>query len=613
MTSTSEATLEVLLDFVKRSRGFDFTGYKRSSLERRIRKRMDELGVTTYGDYLDRLEVDPDEFAVLFNTILINVTAFFRDAKTWEFLREQVLPDLLASRPDGPIRVWCAGCASGEEAYTTAMLLADALGETAYRQRVKIYATDVDEEALAAARTASYSAKQVEPVPREDLDRYFERADTRYTFRPDLRRTVIFGRNDVVQDAPISRIDLLLCRNTLMYFNAETQAQIVRRLHFALDRGGVLMLGKSEMLVTHSSLFQPIDLKRRIFRKVVNGPVRDRLHFAPNPGDEPGDGNSVPSLRDAAFDASPVAQLVTDGERRLVSANQSARQLFSLTTTDLGRPLQDLEVSYRPIELRSHLDEVRTERRPRTIQSVPFRVNDSSQRILDVQITPLVNSSGSDGACIAFVDVTGFRSLQDDLERSKHELEQAYEELQSTVEELETTNEELQSTNEELETTNEELQSTNEELETMNEELQSSNEELETINDELRTRTLELNEVNAFLETILTSMSMAVAVLDATQAVRVWNTHAEELWGLRADEVQGQRFSSLDIGLPVGELRQAIRTALVAEEPAEVTVQARNRRGRPITCRVSCLPLRVGHGGQVSGVILLMDATPADG
>ena len=598
MTSTSEVTLEVLLDFVKRSRGFDFSGYKRSSLERRIRKRMDEVGLTTYGDYLDRLEVDQDEFVVLFNTILINVTAFFRDARTWEYLRDHVLPDLLAGRPDGPIRVWCAGCASGEEAYTAAMVLADLMGETAYREQVKIYATDVDEEALAMARSAAYTAKQVEPVPREDLDHYFERSDNRYVFRPDLRRTVIFGRNDLVQDAPISRIDLLLCRNTLMYFNAETQAQIVRRLHFALDRDGVLMLGKSEMLVTHSALFTPVDLKRRIFRKVVDGMGRERPHFVAGPADDVYDG-SGPSLRDAAFDASPVAQLVVDGDRHLVSANQSARRLFALVTTDLGRPLQDLEVSYRPIELRSHLDELRTERRPRTIEGVPFRPTEGESRVLDVQITPLFEASGVDGACIAFLDVTGFQSLQENLQRSKHDLEQAYEELQSTVEELETTNEELQSTNEELET--------------MNEELQSSNEELETINDELRTRTLELNEVNAFLETILTSMSMAVAVLDASQIVRIWNTHAEELWGLRADEVRDQAFPSLDIGLPVNELRGPIRTALVAEEPAEVVLDARDRRGRPVSCRVSCLPLRVAKGGQVSGVILLMDANRVEG
>ena len=274
----SETTLDVLLDFVKRTRGFDFTGYKRSTIERRVAKRMGELGVESYDDYVDHLELHPEEFEALFNTILINVTGFFRDAATWDHLATDVVPQLLASRPpDAAIRVWSAGCASGEEAYTVAMVFAKALGEAAFLERVKIYATDVDEEALDTARHGAYPARAVEDVPREALERFFERSDQRYTFRRDLRRAVIFGRNDLVQDAPISRIDLLVCRNTLMYFNAETQSRILRRFHFALDDDGVLVLGKSEMLITHADLFRPTDIKRRIFHKVVRPTMRDRV------------------------------------------------------------------------------------------------------------------------------------------------------------------------------------------------------------------------------------------------------------------------------------------------------------------------------------------------
>jgi two-component system CheB/CheR fusion protein len=614
VTPAAEVNLEALLDFVKRNRGFDFTGYKRSSLERRIRKRMEEVGIATYGEYLDHLEVHQDEFAFLFNTILINVTAFFRDAATWDYLRSDVVPKLVAARPaDTPLRVWCAGCASGEEAYTIAMVLADVLGEEAYRDRVKIYATDVDEEALQAARQASYPAKAVEAVPRELLDRYFERYDSRYVFRQDLRRTVIFGRNDLVQDAPISRIDLLVCRNTLMYFNAETQAQILRRFHVGLDDEGVLVLGKSEMLITHGDLFQPVDLKRRVFRKVMTGAMRERLNFVT----QNTNGAATPvhaSLRDSALDAVPVPQVVIDGEGRLASVNQAARDLFALKLADVGRPLQDLELSYRPLELRSHLDRLRSEQRAVSLDGVRWSPRgDEEVRVLDVRLTPLVVDGRVEGASVAYEDVTHAQRLHDDLEQSKRELEQAYEELQSTVEELETTNEELQSTNEELETTNEELQSTNEELETMNEELQSTNEELETINDELRTRTLELNEVNAFLETILASMGVAVAVLDGRQVVQVWNRHAEDLWGLRADEAVGQHFLGLDIGLPVDELKSSIRAALQGTDGrGQLTVDATNRRGRPIHCTVTTLPLVVG-ADDVSGVILLMAQQERDG
>ena len=196
------------------------------------------------------------------------------------------------------------------------------------------------------------------------------------------------------------------------------------------------------------------------------------------------------------------------------------------------------------------------------------------------------------GTSIAYIDVTESHRLQDQLTSSKRELEQAYEELQSTVEELETTNEELQSTNEELETTNEELQSTNEELETMNEELQSTNEELETMNEELRHRTQELNDVNAFLETILTTIGLAVAVLDRNQHVQIWNGKARELWGLTAEEAEDEHLMALDIGLPVDELRQQIRDTLTGEsEREEVVLDATNRRGKAFQCRVTFLPL----------------------
>jgi two-component system CheB/CheR fusion protein len=179
--------------------------------------------------------------------------------------------------------VWCAGCASGEEAYTIAMVLAEALGLDAYRDRVKIYATDVDEDALNLARLASYSAKDLDPLDASLRKKYFEPQSSRWVFRADLRRSVIFGRHDLVQDAPISRLDLLVCRNTIMYFNAETQARILARFHFALngeggeEHGGCLFLGRAEMLLTHGDLFAPLDLRCRIFSKIPQGDMRNRL------------------------------------------------------------------------------------------------------------------------------------------------------------------------------------------------------------------------------------------------------------------------------------------------------------------------------------------------
>jgi two-component system CheB/CheR fusion protein len=606
MASNATTTLDALLEFVKDARGFDFTGYKRSSIERRVAKRLDAVGVGGYDEYIEYLELHPDEFAELFNTLLINVTGFFRDPATWEYMASEVVPQILSARgPDTPLRIWCAGVASGEEAYTAAMVVARLIGDDAFRQRVKIYATDIDEEALDQARHAAYLPRQVEDVPRDALERFFERTDQRYVFRKDLRRCVIFGRNDLVQDAPISRIDLLICRNTLMYFTAETQAQILRRFHFALDDEGVLLLGKSEMLITHGDLFTPVQLKWRTFRKVARPSLHHRIRvMAAEPGNGAGQ-SAAESLREAAFDVGGAAQVVLDARATVVMANDTARRMFGLGVNDLGRPIQDLELSYRPVELRPHLETLARELRSVELRGVVVNAGEQD-RLLNVRLAPLLGDGLMLGTSIQYVDVTDADKLQQELTRSRGELEQAYEELQATVEELETTNEELQSTNEELETTNEELQSTNEELETMNEELQSSNEELETMNDELRNRTLELNDMNAYLETILTTIGLAVAVLDARQHVQIWNSQSRELWGVTAEEAEDQHLMSLDIGLPVEKLKSQVRACLVGESSREeIVLDATNRRGKVFQCRVTCLPL--GSDGNVSAVIMMME------
>jgi two-component system, chemotaxis family, CheB/CheR fusion protein len=602
------ATLESVLEFLRTNRGFDFTGYKRPSLQRRVAKRMQTVGVESFDDYLVFLETHPEEFGALFNTILINVTSFFRDPDAWTYLAKETLPQI-ASNGSGEIRVWIPGCASGQEAYTTAILLSETIGEEAFKARVKIYATDIDDEALLQGRHARYTAKELEHVPADMRERYFELLDGRGVFRSDLRRNVIFGRHDLIHDPPISRIDLLIARNTMMYFNPETQGRILGQFHFALKDSGFLFLGKSEVLLSRSALFTPVELRHRVFVKAETLPMRERL-FALVPDHA---GQAPPSddrVRESVLESAPLAQVAIDLEGTVILANLQARTLFGLTQRDIGRPLQDLELSYRPVELRSLIERAQSEHHQVAVRDVERRAG-TETRFFDVQVAPLLGHDGTTiGTGIVFVEVTRYRRLHESLEDSKARLETAFEELQSTAEELETTNEELQSTNEELETTNEELQSTNEELETMNEELQSTNEELETMNDELRQRTLDLNEVNAFLESILVSLRAAVVVLDEELRVRAWNEDAVELWGLRPDEVTGQHFVNLDIGLPTAELLPVVRATLAGEDGERiVSVDATNRRGRAINCRVSCSQL-LSPTGDVRGVIVLMEDGP---
>lgn len=614
MTAQQEQALdpqfESLLDFLKASRGFDFTGYKRSTLVRRVLKRMQEVRIEGFDRYRDYLELHADEFDALFNTILINVTSFFRDPESWETLQRDFIPAILERKgPGHPVRVWTAGCASGQETYTVVMALAEAMGPERFRDQVKVYATDVDNEALATARQGAYGDDELEELPQEYRERYFERVGGRWTFRSDLRRQVIFGRHDLVHDAPISHLDLLVCRNVLMYFNTEVQSRILTRFHFALAPHGALFLGKAEMMRSHADLFAPASLPARIFRKTAQGGVRDRRLTLGRPG---ADGPAAApaglqaAVHEAALNAMPVAQLVVSPAGLLLLANESARRLFALAPADVGRPLQDLTVSYRPVELRSRIEQAVAERRVVHLGGVEHGAPGEETHSYDVELSPLAAAGELVGVSIVFADVTRHTRLQTEVALAHQSLETAFEELQSTNEEMETTNEELQSTVEELETTNEELQSSNEELETMNEELQSTNEELETLNDEMQRRTGALNDVNAYLSSVLTSLRSAVVVIDGEMRVQVWSPKMEDLWGLRASEVDQQPLPHLDLGLPLEQLKPAVHAVLEGREPfQEVALDAVNRRGRRIHCVVGVSPL-LTPAREIRGAVVLV-------
>ncbi len=608
------AAIETLLAEVKATRGVDLTGYKRTTLRRRIQRRMTAVGVDgDFARYSAFLREQPQELNALFDSVFINVTSFFRDREAWLYLATDILPRLIGQRPDeAPIRVWSAGCASGEEPFSVAMLLAEQLGLEAFARRVKIYATDWDEIALQQARRARYS-RELEEVPEQFRHKYFQADDGEAVLHHTLRRAVIFGQHDLVVDAPISRVDLLICRNTLMYFNVDTQSRILARLHFALAEDGVLFLGRAEMLLSHSDYFAPIELKHRIFgKRAGDGTARHdpRAMSAPAPRRRDEDIARSSRLREAALEASPVAQVVLDPQRRVAVINHKATMLFPVGPPDLGRPLQDLELSYRPVDLRSMIDESLEQRRAVLKKNIEYRPAGREVQYLDISVAPLFRDGHTIAITLTFADVTHHHKLQESLQRFSENLETAYEELQSSNEELETTNEELQSSNEELETTNEELQAANEEMETVNEELRSTNEELQATNDQLRRREIQLGESNAFLNAILASLRMGVAVVGEDLSVKVWNQQATDLWGLRGEEVVGLPFDRLDIGLPVKELIEPIQKCLAsaASGSVEVVLAAVNRRGRELACRVLLSPLSA-EAGVGHGVCILMEDT----
>jgi two-component system CheB/CheR fusion protein len=602
---SDDASFENLIRYIQDSRGMDFRGYKRSSLRRRIALRIEQVGADNFAAYHELLEADPQEFDGLLNTILIKVTSFFRDPEAWEALKQEVLPKLLAPRRREPIRIWSAGCASGEEPYSLAMLFAEALGAVEFARRVKIYATDLDAAALATARHAAYMPRDMESVPEALRQKYFERTDQQYTVSRELRKCVIFGRHNIVSDAPISRIDLLACRNLLIYLATDTQNAVLPRLHYALVDDGILFLGKAETQLARSRLFRPLDIKHRLFQKVP----QDRRRIPGGgimPERERRDGAVPPqtALLDAIIDNSGAAHIALDADGNVAFVNAEARRMLEVGQADLGRPFHELSLSYRPVDLRSRIDEACRDGKPIRIDNQAYHRPPADPVRLTIAVTPLASRGGQVSATLlTFTDTTRTFQLQQALEATQESLETTVEELQSANEELETTNEELQSTNEELETTNEELQSTNEELETTNEELRSTNEQLETTNNELRRQSDLAHSYQQYAEAILRSTNSGIIVLDKDQTVRSWNRWSENVWGLRDEETVGRRFIELDIGLPVRQFEPALVSVIGGGEAVDIQVNAVERRGRPIRCRVRITPLlyedRASHGAVV--------------
>jgi two-component system CheB/CheR fusion protein len=532
------ATLKDLLQEFAEQRNFDFRGYKKSTLERRFRRRMVQLNIPGYAEYGNYIRQHPEEINRLLNAILINVTDFFRDPPAWEILRHELLPPLLKRiKPGHSFRAWSAGCASGEEAYSIAMLLAEYFGPRIRDYDIKVYATDIDEEALNAARRGEYSLEAVRRIRPEWRNKYF-RGDDLLRVNREIRRLVIFGRSNLAQDAPISHVNLLVCRNLLIYFDSDLQKQILSRLHYALEPDGILFLGKSESQLTNSQRFQRLNARWRIFRRISNPSVLDERTDASEETTPPAtDDLTLPGREFEDFkqhqhylmEMLRVGVITLGPADTIVQHNAFAQTLFGLPAIDLvGRKISDIDIYSRIPELGPQLSASRFKNE--TSRFTTRSKAGAHETLVEVTLRPMLDENGQrSGTIISLEDQT----LQEKLQSTVEELESTSEQLQSANEELETTNEELQSTNEELETTNEELQSTNEELETTNEELQSLNEELETTNQELEERTKELDQVNNVYAQTLENIRVPVMLVNQELHIEFWNSRALRLFGFK--------------------------------------------------------------------------------
>ena len=567
---TEPSTFTGLLDVLCNEMDLDLRGYKHTTLQRRLRKRMQQVGVEEFDEYRERLRNDPHERNRLLETVLINVTEFFREPQAWEVIRQDVLPALFRKKRAGEsFRVWVAACSTGEEAYSLAILVADFLGPRLPEFDIKIYATDIDDDALNVARRGEYPVDRLRRMHPDLRARYFQ-GETIMRVSREVRKMVIFGKNDLVHDAPISHVEMVVCRNVLIYFDSLTQKHVLDRLHYALDEGGVLFLGKSESKLSESRLFIPIHSRWRIFRR--NGALThlaSETAVTANNDRNTGEAALLRLYQKVILDVLDPGVFILDARDVVIGENESARKLWGLTNSVLHQEVSATPLASRCPELITQLERSKSQGHTHVRFECEVAFEDE-KHVVEVTLRTIVGSEGRIGAIVYADDISHRPRLQQTVEQ----LEATGEELQSANEELETTNEELQSTNEELETTNEELQSTNEELETTNEELQSLNEELENMYEELEHRTRELDVLNSRYSNTLEQMPWAVALIDPGGKIQFWNSSATRLFNMPASAIVGMTLAHLPIE---GTLRNMLirksKTVSVSQRPVTLKRQ----------------------------------------
>lgn len=539
-------TLSKIVTTISNRTGHDFSAYKKSTLVRRIQRRMTVTRVRSAQKYLTYLHHNPAEIESLFQDLLIGVTSYFRDPEAFDYLKQEVLPELLRRRPSHePFRVWASGCATGEEVYSIIMLLMECLEEMDVRKDFQIFGTDLDHSAIDKARDGLYPENIVADLTAERLKRFFEKENSHYRVRKEVREPVVFAAHNVLKDPPFSRLDLLVCRNLLIYLEPKAQKKVLPLFHYALKPGGVLFLGSSETVGEFTDLFTPIHKKWSLYRRVDVSPALQPVVEFPTGGRAAaaaveraiGSGQIMPEIGDSAI-AEATTRLLLDahtppcvvvnrrGEISYIHGRtgqylEPAPGRMSVNVVDMAREGLRFELASALRKVASGAEEVRREGlRVRTngnfhdfnLMVKTLGKPDSLKNMIvilfeDAPVPPKQRRPRRklDGA----PDVVAQRTIE--LER---EIARVQQDHRIAMEELETSNEELKSVNEELQSSNEELQSTNEELESSREELQSLNEELSTVNAELHEKIVELSQSYDTINHVLNSTGIAILFID---------------------------------------------------------------------------------------------------
>ncbi|WP_353475266.1 CheR family methyltransferase [Salipiger sp. H15] len=556
LANTVEAHLEDICGVVRNFVGHDFSGYKKSTLIRRVQRRIQVLDLADAGAYLKRVRSDPRECEILFRELLINVTRFFRDPEHFERLRElAVVPLIRNAGNEDEIRVWIPGCSSGEEAYTIAMIFADEAQKQKRSAKIQIFATDIDEQMLRIAREATYPQSALADVPEEMRDLYTIALDGRFRVSARIRDMIRFSVHSIVRDPPFSNIDLISCRNLLIYFGDQLQATALPIFHYALKPGATLFLGPSETVGRHDHVFKPLDQGARIFRR-NNGRPEYPLHLRAAQ-------RGVPQgRRHAAEDAEPPARLdwqESDAAERILAVyapptlRVTPRGEILRATGRLGKYLEVTpgpeNDNFAPSLARSGVREALSAilRQVARSKSRTISRDLSAQSEFGTQAFDLIADPLEDGSILlVFRERDRFAPREDD---GFEELDPTDSHVQSLEHELRDTRARLHTTVEELETANEELKSSNEEMMSMNEELQSTNEELSTVNDELKSKVDELSVANADLTNFFASTALPLVVVDSKMAIRNFTDAIQSIYPFRGT----------DRGRPLAEVTSSLR------------------------------------------------------
>jgi two-component system CheB/CheR fusion protein len=631
-----ERFIQKVLASVRRATGHDFSGYKRSTIRRRIARRMAVHQVTDVSQYANYLRQNPAEVEELFKDLLINVTNFFRDPRAFEVLERDVIPALLAAKEtDAPVRVWVPGCGTGEEAYSLAMIFVAAMERLERHWQVQVFATDINPEAIETARGAIYPGNIAADVNSKRLRRFFKKDGDTYKVDRQLREMVVFAIHDITRDAPFSRLDVISCRNVLIYMDSALQKKVIPVFYYGLVDRGILFLGTSEGVGDFHDLFETVDKKCKVYRVRKIDPHAYRSHvglytkvpevtFRQGKGELDELSTTTPqevNIRRLVEQVilqkyAPPGVLVDDKLNVLYFHGDTSKYLKpprGEATFDILRMTHE-EVHYK---LARAFNRVKTQRNPVVFKGLHVRQNDEYLTV-DLVLTPLDERTGRpDLVLVTFEEKTpaaekkaetsrpsGKASPDSQMALLKHDLDATRQELQATIEELETSNEELKSGNEELQANNEELQSTNEELESSKEELQSTNEELETLNDELQRKNQELLRAEDDLRNLLHATEIATLYLDTKLRILRFTPAATKIFNIR----------DLDVGRPISDITAQFDTQLFAKEVEKVaeTLQQKEwevetQQGRWFSMRM--LPYRTTESVIAGVVITFLDVT----